>query len=249
MRTGIGRSSRRTRVLAAAIIVAAMAWTGTAANAAWSTSTSATVDASVDTITGMIQVSPPVGHAVFAPAAGSSVVVPLVVQNTSETSTWTAMRLSVTVDRPLPFGVKIRVGSTCQSDADNGTAFSALPFQGDDTTAKLMFGESRDVCWTLTHQRPPGQTDDAVFTVNVTLSGVVRSWTTGGITVPMTFTIPADTAQKSVENGNQDAPADLEERPPRLAGGQGDEQTSPLELREEPASPGSPESEVSDEEN
>lgn len=233
MRKGFGRSSRRARVTAATIIVAAVASTGPAANAAWSTSTSAAVGTTVDTITGMIQVSPRVSHAVFASAAGSSVTVPLTVHNTSATSTWTAMRLGVSVDRSLPFGATISVGNTCQSNADNGTAFSALPFQGDDSTATLIPGESRLACWTLTHQRPPGQTDDAVFTVYVTLSGAVRSWTTGGVTVPMTFTIPADIAQKSIE-----APSPLELH-----------EDSPLELQEESPPPGLTEVEVSDAEN
>lgn len=201
MRTRGGRTTRGVRAFAVGILVVAIASTAPAANAAWVTSTSASVTTTVATITGMIQVSPLAASAEFAPAAGSSVNVPFTVHNTSATSTWTAMRVGVTTDRALDF-VKITYSESCRAHANNGTSLSALPFQGDDTLMRLEPGETRLLCWVLTHQRPAGEVGAEVFTVNVALSGRVRSWSTGEVTVPMTFTISGDARHRSAPSAD-----------------------------------------------
>ncbi|WP_460775323.1 hypothetical protein [Microbacterium sp. GXF7504] len=137
-------------------------------------------------IEGSLRVSAPSTVTLVADGAAS---VPVTVTNIGATTTWTGMRIQLAGDRVPPSEVEVRYRhGACDTAVSDGILIDQGPV--DDATLALAPGESLTLCVTVTHLGPVDQVGDVDVPVYVTFEGTVDECTTGGMTVPLAFTVP-----------------------------------------------------------
>lgn len=194
-----------------------------------------------EAIEGTLDVSSPTGAATVE---GEPVSVPVTVQNTGTTA-WTGMRMQVAVDQVPAAAVEVgfRHGA-CGPDAPVGAVLDDVPVDDvpvDDAAVALAVapGEKGTLCVTVAYVEPDDPAAEVGFTVYVTVEGMRNECTTGGVTVPLTFTVPGAVPAPPASGGEDESiPPQAPE--PALIAPPPPEVPAPGPATDEPAAPTSP---------
>jgi len=191
-----------------------------------------------EAIEGTLDVSSPTGAATVE---GEPVSVPVTVRNTGTTA-WTGMRMQVAVDQVPAAAVEVgfRHGA-CGPDAPVGAVLDDVPV--DDAAVALAVavapGETGTLCVTVAYVEPDDPAAEVGFTVYVTVEGMRNECTTGGVTVPLTFTVPGAVPAPPASGGEDESiPPQAPE--PALIEPPAPEVPAPGPAPDEPAVPTSP---------